>query len=825
LDDGELLDLIRDRRSDDAFAALVHRHGPMVWRVCRRVLRDVHRVEDAFQGTFLVLFRNVDSIRKTESLGGWLHGVAYRVATKARTGDARRIQTSGLADLGAPEPPDDLDRQELRAVLDEELSRLPPKYRAPVVLCYLQDATQEEAARQLGCPRSSLASRLERAKALLRERLTRRGLALPFAGLVAALSEMSAAGAVPARLLASVAGNVPLAAAGQAGALSPRAVALAEGVLPTMSATKVTTALALVVALTAVLSTTLVLGDQPPAPARQWDNATGPVAAPAPGEEGAALFRDVTAAAGVDFTYRNGEEADQYTVLESLGGGVVLIDYDGDGLLDIFLPGGGEFVGEDKTQIKGHPCKLYKNLGNFKFKDVTKQVGLDRIAFYTHGAAVADYDCDGWPDLLVTGYGGAALFRNEPDGKGGRRFVDVTKKAGLDGNLWSTSAAWADLDGDGFPDLYVCHYCDWSFKKHPKFTPDGKNRDVCPPWMFSAQPHKLYRNRGDGTFVDVSKEAGLRTDGRGLGVVAADLDGDGKPDLFVANDTDDNFLYLNRSTSGKLRFVEVGLEAGIARDDRGNPTGSRGLAVGDYDGTGRPSVLVTTSARESPSLFRNLSKSGQPLFRYATQKAGLAEIGRDTGGCGAAFFDADLDGRLDLFIAHGNVSRHATDKTEVASRPVLLRNDGQKLTEFGESAGPYFRKDRRGRGVAVGDLDNDGRVDLVVSHLNEPVVLLRNEVKLGQKHWVGIELRGKNHRSVVGARVTLEVAGLPTQTRQVVGGGSFASTSDPRLVFGLGGVNQIGKLTVHWPDGSDQVWDGLKVDRYHTMSEGEKKGP
>jgi len=825
LDDGQLLELIRNARNDAAFAKLLQRHGPMVWGVCRRVLRDVHQAEDAFQGTFLVLLRKVGSIRKTESLGSWLHGVAYRVATKARTGIAtRRTEpVEGVEKVGS-DPSDDTVRQELLAVLDEELNQLPAKYRAAVVLCYLQDKTQSEAAQQLGCPRSSLASRLERAKALLRTRLNRRGLVLSLVGLSAALTGKSAIAKVPIHLLMAVFGNVPLAAAGQSSALSPQVIALAEG-MRTMAATKMITVLALVLALTAVLSTTLVLGDQSQPPTQQRESSPGQVSAPAPDEKAAALFRDMTSASGVDFTYRNGEEADQFTLLESLGGGVVLIDFDGDGLLDIFLPGGGSFVGDDKTQIKGHPCKLYRNLGNFKFEDVTKQVGLDQIAFYTHGAAVADYDCDGWPDLLVTGYGQMALFHNEPDGKGGRRFVDVTVKAGLKDDLWSTSAAWADFDGDGFPDLYVCHYTDWSFKKHPKCTPDGKNRDICPPKLFNAQPHKLYRNRGDGTFTDVSKEAGLRTDGKGVGVVVADFDGDGKPDIFVGNDTDDNFLYMNRSTAGKFRFDEVGLQAGVARDDRGSPTGCGGVAVGDYDNSGRPSVLVATYAQEVPSLFHNLSKSGEPRFRYRSLNAGLGRLDLHRCGWGACFFDLDLDGQLDLFIANGHALRNPTGKEKVASHPTLLRNEGGKFVEFGDRSGPYFQKDHRGRGVAFGDLDNDGRVDLVVSHLNEPVVLLRNEVKIGEKHWLGIELQGKNQRSVVGAQVTLEVERLPTQMRQAIGGGSFASTSDTRLVFGLDKANRIGKLKVRWPNGSEQSWDGLKVDRYHKLVEGEPKRP
>ena len=285
---------------------------------------------------------------------------------------------------------------------------------------------------------------------------------------------------------------------------------------------------------------------------------------------GPPLFRDVTGGSGLTFTYRNGEEKGSLSILESLGGGVALIDYDGDGLLDVFLPGGGFFDGKGGKEIKGHPCKLFRNLGGFKFKDVTREAGLDALAggrpwFYSHAAAVADYDRDGWPDLLVTGWGRVALFRNEPvdpkDPARGRRFVDVSARAGLDrGMTWATSAAWADFDGDGYPDLYVCQYVDWSFGNNPPCNYDSSTPDVCPPRTFSGLPHKVFRNNGDGTFADVSDSVGLKPGGRneskGLGVLAVDVDRDGKPDVYVANDTVDKFLYLNCSRPGKILFKE-----------------------------------------------------------------------------------------------------------------------------------------------------------------------------------------------------------------------------------------------------------------------------
>jgi hypothetical protein len=548
-----------------------------------------------------------------------------------------------------------------------------------------------------------------------------------------------------------------------------------------------------------------------------------PAAAP---EEGPPLFRNVTGPSGVAATYRNGEEAGLYTLLETLGGGVALLDYDGDGLLDLFLPGGGYFDGPDHKEIKGHASKLYRNLGGWKFKDVTAEVGLDGPLFYTHGAAVADYDRDGWPDLLVTGWGRVALYHNEPDGKGGRRFVDVTARAGLTTAAWSTSAAWGDLDGDGYPELYLCHYCDWSLTaNHPtNCYHNGPKRDVCSPGMFTALAHQLYRNNGDGTFTDVSKEAGLRVEhprkeyGRGLGVLFVDIDGDGRPDIYVANDLSDKFLYLNRSTPGKLRFEEVGLLTGVARDDRGRANGSMGLAAADWDGCGRPSLWVTNYALEDHGLYR--PEATTPLtFRFCTHLSGIGVVGRVYVGWGTGFLDVDHHGWEDLFFSTGHERRHPEGGAPRGQRPVLLRNSGGRFTPLTQRGGPYFAGLHLGRGVALGDLDNDGRVDLVVSHVNAPAALLRNEAAAGH-HWLGVELRGRGHADVVGARLVLDSGGR-RQTRFAQGGGSYASSGDRRHVFGLGPEARAERLTVTWPSGRVQTWQGLAADRYWRIEEGE----
>jgi hypothetical protein len=578
----------------------------------------------------------------------------------------------------------------------------------------------------------------------------------------------------------------------------------------------------------------------------------------------AGYFEDATPASGIALTYRNGEEAGQTTILESLGGGVALLDYDGDGLLDIFLAGGGSFDGPDKKEINGLPCRLYKNLGGFRFRDVTREVGLDRLAggqpwFYSQGCAVADYDNDGWPDLLVTGWGRIALFHNEPidpqDPGQGRRFVDVSARAGLAHDItWATSAAFGDLDGDGYPDLYVCQYVNWSWDNHPycKDRHDRTHRDVCPPETFSALPHRLYRNNAGRSFTDVSAEAGLRGPradadyaklthlepaarerlrerdrakdyGAGLGVVIADLDDDGRPDIYVADDATGNLHYVNR---GGGRFEEAGRERGTAFDDAGNPTGSMGVDAADYNGSGRLSLFVANFQNQLHGLYRN---AGKGQFIYASRPAGLGALGTGYVGFGTGFLDFDLDGNEDIVLSNGHVVYHPPPPAGVKQRPVLLRNTRRpgdppqeaRFEDVSDRAGPYFQLPHAGRGLALGDLNNDGRTDVVLNPMNEPATVLRNRHETGH-HWLGVELIGRPYRDAVGARLTLEVGGRP-MLRAVKGGGSYLSSGDRRVVFGLGSADAVGRLTVRWPSGATQSWDGLGVDRYWKLRQGEER--
>ncbi len=574
------------------------------------------------------------------------------------------------------------------------------------------------------------------------------------------------------------------------------------------------------------------------------------------------LFRDVTSGSGVDFAYRNGEEAGEQTILKFLGGGLAAFDFDGDGRLDLFVVGGGYFGGPDLHEIRGRPCKLYRNVttgdgSGFRFEDVTARVGLDAIDFYTHGCAVADFDNDGWPDLLVTGWRRLALYHNEPvdprDPSRGRKFVDVTAKAGLPPVQWTTGAAWGDLDGDGYPDLYVCQYVDWSWQNNPgNCMPDGKTRDVCSPKVFKGLDHKLFRNRGDGTFEDVSKAAGLRvarTDaeydqldwldaaarqrlrravtesgagvGKGLGVLMVDVNGDGRPDIYVANDTVDNFLYLNRTRRpGKIQLEERGLETGTALSALGQPDAGMGVDAADYNGSGRPSLWVTNYANEQHALYRNECRGGQEFFLHASAAAGLGNIPRTRVCWGTGFLDLDHHGWEDLFLTAGDFYLHSADVPR-SQAPVLFRNQGNgQFQDVSALGGPYFQTGHIGRGVVLADFDNDGCIDLAVSHLNEPVALLRNEADTRGRHWLGVQLQGAGHRDVVGARVVLEAGGR-RQTRFAKGGGSYFSSSDRRHVFGLGAADRIDRLRVVWQSGREQLWQGLAVDRYWRLTEGE----
>ena len=537
---------------------------------------------------------------------------------------------------------------------------------------------------------------------------------------------------------------------------------------------------------------------------------TGPASAPAlaASESSPLKFEEVAKASGIDYQYDCAANGDMF-VGDTMGGGIGLIDYDDDGRLDIYFVNGCPLPVDPKSPP--HPNRLYRNRGDGTFEDVTARAGVGGRG-YGMGCAVADYDNDGHDDLFVTGLGSTVLYRNRGDGT----FEDVTDRAGAASALWTTAAGFGDLDGDGDLDLVAITYVDADpTKVHPCLDANGKPIH-CPPGQFSPQPDHLFRNNGDGTFADVGRGAGLDVPGGdGLGLAIADLDEDGKLDLFVANDGAPNFLFHNL---GGLKFEEVAVPAGIAYDGNGRATASMGVVADDLDDDGRIDLFHTNFLNEPNTLLRNL---GGGLFQDETARAGLDSNGRVFTGFGANAIDADNDGLLDLFIADGHVDDRPWVNHPMAQLPIFYR--ARSLARYEQaptSVGPYFARPAVGRGSVAGDLDNDGRVDLVVVHRDKPAALLHNTTPGG--HWAGFRLVGgpKSGKTPVGARITCRAGGR-TAVRWLTSGTGYLASSDPRLWFGLGTASAIDRLEVRWPSGAVQSWDRLPIDRILTLREGQ----
>lgn len=517
-------------------------------------------------------------------------------------------------------------------------------------------------------------------------------------------------------------------------------------------------------------------------------------------------FLDQTERSQVAFTYQNDSEHSGFAILESLGGGVAIIDYDEDGKPDLVFTGGGAF---DTRQTRGLPGALFRNRGDWRFENVTSASGVGRSGHYSHGAIAADFNEDGFDDVLITGYGGLSLFRNCGDGT----FGEVTRDAELSDQLWSSSAAWGDFNGDGSLDLFVAHYVDWTFDKDPFCPgPPGHSREVCPPRQFDGLPDVLYFGNGDGTFRIAPGETGLAADGKGLGVVAADIDLDSDLDLYVANDTVGNFLYRN---DGHGRFEDISLVSGTGLSADGTPDGSMGTDISDFNGDGLPDIWVANYERENNALYRNL---GMGLFRHVSQSVGIAAVGSRFVGWGTRFLDVDLDGDEDLIVANGHVIRFPVNSPRRQS-PLLLENSGgARFINVSNEVGAYFSSAHEGRGLATGDLDADGDEDVVISNLNEPVAVLSNETRQGNS-WLMIRLVGRQSvRSSIGAVVVARM-GDRSLTRQIRGGSSYASTSSKVLNLGCGNAAIIDELTVQWNSGARWSLQKIKTNQLITVIE------
>jgi hypothetical protein len=539
------------------------------------------------------------------------------------------------------------------------------------------------------------------------------------------------------------------------------------------------------------------------------------VALPAASDEAHPIYVDVTDAAGLDWGIRK-LALRGWNLVETMGGGGGFVDYDRDGLLDIYLVS----YSTEPQEATGTPVgdALYRNNGDGTFTDVTEKAGI-RGFRRGQGLAVGDYDNDGWPDLYVTAYNSSVLYHNQGDGT----FEDVTGPAGANNEMWGCSTTFLDYDRDGWLDLFVSNYLE--------FDPDAEGtypcqmldeHPFCTILKFQGQPSVLYRNDGDGTFTDTSGPAGIATlVGKGMGVVAADLDDDGWIDVFQTNDSFPNFLFRNL---GDGRLKDVALEAEVGYSPSGQVTGAMATDAEDVDGDGRLDLIVTNFNNQGT--FLQLNQGGM-RFRDRGHRLGLSMPTFTVSSFGARFLDYDNDGLVDLFVAAGHpfapVSK-VWPQIRYAEPPFLFENNGEGFTNVAPERGEALGRPHVGRGVATGDYDNDGDPDVLLLTVSEPPRLLRNDGG-NRRHWLGLELVGtKSIRDAIGAKVTV-TAGGRERVRARVGGASYLSASDPRVLFGLGDVDRVDVVEVRWPSGHvDRVPD-VPVDRYVTLTEGEGLTP
>ena len=557
-----------------------------------------------------------------------------------------------------------------------------------------------------------------------------------------------------------------------------------------------------------------------PRPGRSYSSDNLPKAPPAPGPKGQSpvTFTDITAQTKITFRDQGSPTSLKY-LLETMGGGVAMFDFDNDGRTDLFFTNGAllkdpmpKGAMPDKSESKFWD-RLYHQRADNSFEDVTERAGL-RGTGYSMGIAAGDYDNDGFVDLYVTGYGENHLYHNNGNGT----FTDVTKKLGVTAAGWSTSAGWIDYDRDGRLDLFVARYLDWDFERGSILCGDTRPvlRAYCHPDNFKGVTNILFHQKSDGSFEDVSVKAGVADpSGKGLGVAFADFDNDGWPDIFVANDSVRQSLYRNK---GDGTFEDIAVASGAGYDENGKTFAGMGVDAADYDNDGWPDVFITTLSNETYPLFRN---SGDLSFTWATTSSAVGQISLLYSGWGAKILDVDNDGWRDIFVAQSHVLdtiEKTTSYLKYKQTPLLMRNTGRGFVNVSATAGHSLEAPIAARGASFGDLNNDGQVDVVLGVLNDAPLILRND---GSKnHWLGIQLVGtRSNRHGIGARITVLDGTDRRQIFDVSTSGSYLSANDPRIIAGLGTASQVKNVEVQWPSGQKQAISNPGIDRYITINE------